>query len=295
MKKNKTTVKAKALDIFYRVLSNCSTRCLFRIANFFAYIAYYTRNQLSTLARQNIKLCFPELTESQQQKIVFGSLHHTSCAFFEIAALWNHPLEDVLISVKTEDVDKIFYSSEKSKIIIAPHHGSWEMLNLWLADKETSYSLYKPAKSVGVDEYVLNKRSRNTAILVPANTSGLRRLLHGLKKTKSICMILPDQRPAKNTAQVNAPFYNINAPTSLLIKRLARKLECDIFIASVTRNLNSADYHLTIKVLQADEFNKDDFESATYLNNSIQNLIKSDISQYQWTYRRFDKSVYKTT
>jgi len=293
LKKNKTTVKAKALDIFYRVLSNCSTRCLFRIAKIFAYIAYYTKNQLSTLSRQNIKLCFPELTASQRQQIVFGSLHHTSCAFFELAALWNHPLEDVLNSVKTEDVDQKFYSSEKSKIIIAPHHGSWEMLNLWLADKKATFSLYKPAKSAGVDDYVLQKRSRNKAILVPANTSGLRRLLQGLKNTKSICMILPDQRPAKQTANINAPFYNINAPTSLLIKRLASKLQCDIFIASVTRNLNSADYHLTIKPLQVDKFNQDDFESASYLNNSIQNLIQSDISQYQWAYRRFDKSVYE--
>jgi len=169
------------------------------------------------------------------------------------------------------------------------------MLNPWLSDKGTMYALYKPAKSAGVDEYVLQKRSRYNSTLVPANTSGLRRLLQGLRKKNSICIILPDQRPAKNTAQINAPFCGINAPTSLLIKRLSRRLDCDIFIASVSRNLNSADYHLSIKALEADEFQQDDFQSACYLNKNIEQLIQSDISQYQWTYRRFDKSIYKTT
>ena len=106
-------------------------------------------------------------------------------------------------------------------------------------------------------------------------------------------MILPDQRPATKTAQIDAPFYNFPAPTSLLIKRLSSKLDCDIYIASATRNLDTADYQLSIKILKRSEFVKDDLQSATYLNESIQKIIKEHTSQYQWAYRRFNKEVYK--
>jgi len=293
LKKNSPTHRSKALDIFYRVLSNCSLKCLFKIAKIIAFIAFHTKNQLSSQTTKNIKLCFPELSNSEQRNLIFESLHHTCCAFIELASLWNLPIDTVLTEIKIKNIDKHFFNSDKVNIVIAPHHGSWEMLNLWLASSGISYSLYKPARSNGVDQYVLQKRSRNNAILVPANTSGLRQLLQGLKKTKASCMILPDQRPATRTAQVDAPFYNFPAPTSLLIKRLSSKLDCDIYIASATRDLDTASYQLSIKLLEHSEFLKDDLQSATYLNESIQNIIKEQKSQYQWAYRRFNKEVYK--
>ncbi len=266
---------------------------MFRIANVFSYIIYHTKNQLSTLTHKNIKLCFPDLPLEQQIKQEKESLLHTSCTFFELAALWNHPVDKILACIKTRQVDKIFFDQHKAKIIIAPHHGSWEMLNLWLANEGPLYSLYKPAKSIGLDQYVLRKRTRNNAILVPANTTGLRRLLQGLK-TGANCMILPDQRPAHHTAQIKASFYNSPAPTSLLIKRLSSKIDCNIFIASITRDLSSANYHLNITSLDRTEFLKDDLHSADYLNKSIEELVSHDVSQYQWAYRRFPSKTYKT-
>lgn len=259
---------------------------MFRLAKYLAFIVSLTHNQVSFQTRKNIKRCFPELTDSQQKKLVDTSLHHTSCAFFELATIWNQPLDKVLSLITSKRVDDSFFDKDKAKIIIAPHHGSWELLNLWLANEGPLYSLYKPAKSKSIDQYVFSKRSRNNAILVPGNTSGLRKLLQGLKSNAS-CMILPDQRPAKGTAQINAAFYNHMAPTSLLIKRLASKVDCNIFIASVMRDLNSAKYHLVINSLTRSEFLTEDLNSATYLNKSIEEFISQDESQYQWAYRRF--------
>lgn len=280
------------LDIIFRVLSYCSIRCLFRLSKYLAFIASHIQNQPSTLTRQNIKLCFPKLNNSQQLQLVNNSLHHSSCTFIELAALWQQPVDKILNTIKTKQIDDIFFDRGKSKIIIAPHFGSWELLNLWLANEGPLFSLYKPARSASADQYMLKNRTRNNAVLVPANTTGLRQLLVGLKNNAS-CMILPDQRPAENTAQVKATFYNQPAATSLLIKRLASKVDCNIFIASVTRNLTSAEYHLIIRSLSRSEFLTDDLNSADYLNKSIEDLISQNICQYQWAYRRFPRQVYE--
>ncbi len=180
-----------------------------------------------------------------------------------------------------------------ARIIVAPHHGSWELLNLWLAENGSLYSLYKPAKSAQVDQFIFNNRSRNNAILVPANTIGLRKLLKGLN-SQSSCMILPDQRPASNTAQISASFFGFPATTSLLIKKLAERTEADIFIAAITRNLDNADYHLKIKALRRDDIVADDLHSANYLNSSIEQFIQAEIHQYQWSYRRFSRQTYQS-
>lgn len=220
------------------------------------------------------------------------SIQHTCCAFIELAALWYHPIEEILNRITEKDIDENFFDTDKAKIIIAPHQGSWEMLNLWLASVDTSYSLYKPARSKKLDHYIYTKRTRNNAVLVPANTTGLRKLLTGLKN-KASCMILPDQRPTKHSAQIDALFFNLPAPTSLLIKRITSKVDCNIFIASITRNLHNSTYKLTLQALEKELFLQSDQQAADYLNKSIEQLIKLDIEQYQWSYRRFPISQYK--
>lgn len=219
------------------------------------------------------------------------SIHHTCCAFFELAALWYRPVPEVLDLIVQKDIDESFLNSKQAKIVIAPHHGSWELLNLWLADRGPLYSLYKPTSNVTLDQFIISKRTRNSAELVPVNTAGLRRLLKGLKQGDK-CMILPDQRPGKNTSMVEAPFYGHLAPTSLLIKNLARKVDCNVYIAAITRNLDSGQYHLTVRQLERESFIQDDLASATYLNTSIENFIQCSLEQYQWPYRRFDRHTY---
>lgn len=246
---------------------------------------------MSTLARQNIKLCFPELSKLHQQQLVNESLHHTSCAFFELAFLWYRPIEQILSLIKTENIDANFNRVNRAKIIIAPHHGSWESLNFWLANKVPVFALYKPSKSGRLDQFIIDRRSRTGTHLVPINTAGLRSLLKALKNNAS-CIILPDQRPGKNTAQVEAPFFGHLAATSLLIKKLASKVECDIFIAAITRDLVSAQYNATIQSLDRKQFIDSDLHSARYLNHSIEQFIKNDLGQYQWPYRRFNRKTY---
>ena len=89
-----------------------------------------------------------------------------------------------------------------------------------------------------------------------------------------------------------APFFNQLAPTSLLIKNLARKVDCDIYIAATTRHLATGHYHLDIQRLDREKFLQDDRASATYLNSSIEEFILPAVEQYQWPYRRFERNVY---
>jgi len=106
-------------------------------------------------------------------------------------------------------------------------------------------------------------------------------------------MILPDQRPAKNTAQIDSVFFGIPASTSLLIQKLVQKVECDVFIATMQRKLKQGSYGLTLKTLDADQLKQSAEISAGYLNQSIESLIKPDIAQYQWSYRRFPIQYYR--
>jgi KDO2-lipid IV(A) lauroyltransferase len=277
---NSSTIpdRRPAVDYLYRILTACSTRCLFRISAWLAFFVYHVKNKLSTLARNNIDLCFPRLAIGQRRALARESIHNTCCAFFELATLWYHPLDQVLGLVDEQHVDPGFTTGSRGSIIIAPHHGSWELLNLWLAERESLYSLYKPTRSARLDRYVLARRSRNGAQLVPVSTGGLRRLLKGLRSGANV-MILPDQRPGAEAARIDAPFFGHPAPTSLLIKNLVSKVDCDIYIAAMTRKLESGRYALTISALDREQLLEDDYTSAAYLNRSIEEFVMPSVGQ----------------
>jgi lauroyl/myristoyl acyltransferase len=128
--------------------------------------------------------------------------------------------------------------------------------------------------------------------MVPTSTAGLRSLLAGLKKNAT-CMVLPDQRPAEKTGWIDSTFFRQPAKTSLLIKNLAQRVECDIFIATLNRSLDTGRYQLHMQRLGRDDLLQEDLASATYLNQRIEEMVSDQICQYQWGYRRFDESAYQ--
>ena len=257
-----------------------------------AFIVTHTNNQVSRQTRENIKLCFPEFDDQQQKDLINDSIFHTCCAFIEPAYIWNHDVNKVLDSVKILSLDDAFNRSNKARIIVVPHHGSWELMNYWLAQQGDLYALYKPARNPSIDNFIYENRTRNGARLVAISTAGIRQLLKGLKENAS-CMILPDQRPGRNTASVDSEFFSNPVSTSLLVKKLASKVDCDIFIGAITREVKTATYQLILHSIDASKILESDTASANYLNQVIQDFIHSEISQYQWSYRRFSEAAYK--
>lgn len=243
------------------------------------------------MAEDNLALCFPQLPARSRESIKQASIEHSACAVFELAWLWYRPMPSVLQTINSLKVHPDFKNSAGGKIVISPHLGSWEILNLWLAEQGPLISLYKPSDDETLDHFIREKRSRNGAQLAPANTAGLRHLFRGLR-AGATCLVLPDQRPADKTAGINAPFYGVPALTSLLVSNICRKQNCEVYIASALRDTLLGQYQLRLDKLDRDQFMTSDVDGASYLNHCIEQCIGSDLEQYQWIYRRFDRPVY---
>jgi Kdo2-lipid IVA lauroyltransferase/acyltransferase len=249
-------------------------------------------NQVSRQTQRNIRLCFPEFSAEQQGELIRESIFHTCCTFVEAAYIWNQDIEKILKGIEVQNIDPSFYSNTKPRLIVCPHHGSWELMNYWLASQGELYALYKPARNSVINQYIYQKRTRNGATLVATNTAGIRTLLRGLKNGGS-CMILPDQRPGKTSASQDSKFFGQAAKTTLLIKNLMSKVDCEIFIGAITRVTATGSYQISIKPLDSIKILSSDQESVDYLNQSIQEFISQHICQYQWSYKRFDDAAYK--
>lgn len=281
-----------AAQILLELLSGLSLRNQYRFADLVSFFVNHIPNQLARQARENIQLCFAEESQAWQKRLARESIRHTSYSLFELAAVWCWPASRILAVVDEQQVSEAFSASSKGKIVIAPHLGSWELLNIWLAQRGETLSLYRPLRNPGYAQFVLDSRSRNGAELVPTTTAGLRKLLRGLQQGSTL-MLLTDQKPAAKKNSVDAAFFGRQASTTTLVNSLARKVDCDVFIAAACRSEPAAKFDLVIQPLQTERLAGEARASTQYMNDQIELLARQCPAQYQWTYRRFTANEYK--
>lgn len=284
-------MRKSAIQRSLELLSRFSLRTQYRIGDLLAFVLRNTSNQVSRQARENIELCFAELDVAERKRLYRESMRHTCYAMTELAAVWCWPVERVLERITAVDVCAEFEQSQKSRIILAPHLGSWETLAQWLGRHCDIIMLYKRRKNRADDRFVLEARARSGGSLVPTKRRGLRQLLVGLKQGKDM-MILPDQKPGGKKAFIDARFFGFSAPTTTLVHNLCSKMDCDVFIANMCRSMPPGEFSLHISPLEQARLAADDVDSAQYMNDAIEALARQHPEQYQWGYRRFGKDAY---
>ena len=275
----------------FEFLSRFSLRFQYRVADWIAFFLRNTSNQVSRQVRANIALCFADLDKAGQQHLYQESIRHTCYAMTELAAVWCWPVEKILARVTSIEICEEFDRSTKGRIILAPHLGSWETLPIWLGKSCSPMMMYRRRKNKAVDSFVKDARARSGGTPVPTKKHGLRKLLIGLKDGASL-MILPDQQPARNKAQIEAEFFGVSAPTTTLVRNLSRKVDCDVFLASMKRSSPPGEFALSIQPLEHERLAADEASSAQYMNDQIEQLARQSLEQYQWGYRRFSNNAY---
>ena len=162
--------------------------------------------------RKNIELCFPELDAAEQQVLGLKSIEETGRSAGEMGMSWMWSPERVLgkvCNVFGEDVLVDAMAEGRGVILIAPHLGNWEVLNLYLSKRYPLTAMYKPPKIKMMDDLIRKKRERIGSKLAPANIKGVRMAMKALKAGEMLG-ILPDQEPDEKGG-VFAPFFGVEA------------------------------------------------------------------------------------
>ena len=167
------------------------------------------------------------------------------------------------------------------------------MLAQWLGHNSDAMFLYKRRQNRTLDQYIVDRRARTGGEPVPTKKRGLRKLLIGMREGRTL-MILPDQRPGGNKAFIESTFFGRDAPTTTLVHNLCSKVACRVFIATMYRSTPVGEFGLRIEPLDRERLSGDAIDSAAYMNGAIERLVRQYPEQYQWGYRRFSSTAYKS-
>lgn len=245
-------------------------------------------NDLRDIATTNIQRCFPDWSSQQQQKLAQGCLQETAKATLESGALWLRSPKKVLSLVKEisgEDVLAQAMEKGKGVILAVPHLGAWELVGVYGSTHWPMTSLYRPPRQPYLQELIRQGRERAGAKLVPTDATGVRALYKALARGELIA-ILPDQDPGRASGTF-APFFGVQANTMTLLSRLAGKSGATVLMAYAERLPKGEGYHLHFQDAPLDLAVSDSALAVNHLNQAVEQCVRQQPTQYQWTYKRF--------
>lgn len=251
-------------------------------------IAWLSQSSGAVITQKNLKLCFPDMPNTQRKALAKRSLIETSKTFCELGAIWLWPDKKLQPTIKQIEGGELFEQAKadnKGVIVITPHLGNWEVLGYQLAKMGGITCMYLRPDNPDLDQLMINGRGLRGIKLAPADRSGVMTTFKLLKR-REVSGILPDQVP-EDGAGAFAPFFGQSAYTMKLVSTLAAKTQCKVVIAYAKRVPGGFD--VVIKAARDGIDSTDLATSLAAMNASVEDAIKEIPEQYQWAYKRFKK------
>jgi KDO2-lipid IV(A) lauroyltransferase len=254
-----------------------------KIGAFVGRLLAYMPNKLHRTIAINISLCFPEKSRTEQQILI-----ETGKTAMEMSAFWTWNISRLFPLIKKvtgEDAIKQTLREGHGCILLGPHLGAWELVNLYLSPRYDMVTLYRPPRIMELDKIIRRARERLGTTMMPTTPAGVKTLYKALIN-KKVIGLLPDQDPGQGGGQF-APFFGIQTWTMSLISKLASKSDAPVFFVYAERLPIGEGFHIHFVPASQAIHDEDPWISLGAMNSGIEQCARAIPEQYQWSYKRF--------
>lgn len=237
------------------------------------------------IAATNIRLCFPELTATQQQQLVKDSFRESGISLFEIGLSWWGNNKQLQPLGQIEGLHHLDVAQQQGKgvILLSAHFSCLEIGGRLLARHSPFYVMYKYHRNPLFEAVMKNGRERH--YLGAIERSDARSMIRTLKAGHA-CWYALDQDFGTINA-VFAPFFGVQAATLSATSRIAKMTGAAVVPFFVRRLDDGSGYRLSLLPALENFPSGDDQADATLTNRLIETEIRKAPAQYLWLHRRF--------
>lgn len=281
---------ALALRTLLAALSVLPFRRTERLGRFVGDVAFRWGGASRRITRANLAACFPHLPAERLDDLTRNSLRHTGCYAAEMGMMWGRSddrWESLIVAIDGLGAIEEAQRARRGVLVLAPHFGNWEILNLFLGARFGLTALYDPLRVSSLDPIVRAGRTRTGSRLVPITRAGVR-ALYATLRSGGVVGLLPDQVPRLDGG-IYVPFFGRAALTMTLGHRIAMRLRPLLVLGYARRLPDAGGFKLCFERLPELEALHGPEAALTAMNAAIERLVESDPSQYQWEYKRFKR------
>ncbi len=237
------------------------------------------------IAAVNLRLCFPEQSEGERQRLLKAHFDALGKGVVETALCWwgrSTQLQDKFCLVGLQHLQEA-RANGRGVILLSAHFTTLELGVRLLALRSPFHVLYRQHKNPLFEAVMQRARQRRFERAIPRDDT--RALLASLKAGMPV-WYAPDQNHA-GPQSLFVPFFGIQASTLTATARLARLSGAPVVPFFQARLPGSESYLLVLcPALQG--FPGDDIEQDTArITRLIESVVREIPAQYLWVHRRF--------
>lgn len=236
-------------------------------------------------ARQNLQLCFPELSQSEQEKLLRENFISTGLAIFEtgMAWFWSDRRLKKHVNIIGDDYITQVQQTGQGVLLIGIHFLTLELGARILGMSHPGVGVYRPNDNPVMDYIQLKGRLKsNKYMLDRRNIKGMIRAL----KNGELVWYAPDHDYGRKNS-VFAPFFAVEKAATTIGTTILVKLGNPAIIPFTPKRENHGQYLVSVTPPLENYPLTDEIAAATFMNKAIEMEILKAREQYMWLHRRF--------
>jgi len=238
------------------------------------------------IARINIDLCFPELSDEKKKQIIRNNFRHQARSILYYGLIWWAPkfiLKKRVVFKGQENIEASL-RNKRAVIFMAAHSVGLEAAVSAATMDYPSSGPFNPMKNKMIDWLVAKGRSRHGGILYTRD-AGLRPII---KDVRGGCTMfyLPDEDLGAERS-IFVPFFNVEKASVPVLGRLAKSCKADVLPCMACYDESKHRYVIHILAPLKNFPSGDDYADTLAMNKSLEEIIRICPAQYFWTMKLF--------
>ena len=275
---------------FLRLFALLPWRAVQGLGNAIGWLMWKLPNRSREVARINLDRCFPELANTERERLLRESLQQIGKTFTESACAWIWPADKTLHLVKQVEGLEVLeqaLASGKGVVGITSHLGNWEVLNHFYCAQCKPIIFYRPPKLKAVDDLLQRQRVQLGNKVAPSTREGIISVIKEVRKGGAVG-IPADPEPSEG-AGVFVPFLGTQALTSKFVPGMLTGGKAVGVFLHALRLEDGSGYKVILEAAPPAMYDEDVEVAVAAMSGVIERYVRTWPSQYMWTMKRFKK------
>jgi len=244
------------------------------------------------IARRNIKLAMPELSDANVENIIIGmwdNLGRVVTEYSYMGRMTSERLYDIVRIEERANLDALIKT--KGGFLMTGHFANWEMIPAVPFQRGCPlHIVYRKANNPYIDKLIYKIRETHQASSSAKGSVGARQIIKALKDGKHVAMLV-DQ---KQNDGIAVPFFGVPAMTAPAIATLALKYDFPIHPARLVRVQDHKFryvFYPAITIERTGDEKQDVLNLMTKINLILEGWIREYPEQWFWVHNRWPKDA----
>lgn len=256
-----------------------------RIGKVIGELAYRLIPRRRHITEVNIRLCFPELAEREQQQLVRKAFHSNGIGMMEIGLAWFRDPKTYLPMTTVHGLEHVDAALAKGKgiLLLGGHYSTLDLGGSLVTEFIEADVMQRDHNNPLMNAVMTRARERRYGRAL--DSRNLRGLLKQLKQNRIVWYATDQDYGRKGI--VFAPFFGVPAGSITATSRIAERSGCAVVPFSHFRRDDQPGYDIYFHPPLDNFPSGDDMADATLVNHTIEQQVRRHPDQYLWMHRRF--------